>query len=253
MGVEVAGNGNADLDGDEQVFVDYRSYGDSGAIIVGAGTSDTMHDKHPDSTYGSRVNVQAWGENVVTLGYGDLAVYGGFPDQRYTQSFGITSAAAPMVASACLSLQSYAVDRLCRTLSPTEMRDLLISSGIPQGDPLNGHIGPFVDMQEAIAQLKQLSSDCRFRRGDANDDGVVDLSDCSYISNWFCCGGPAPPCLEAADANDNGQNEPSDAVYICMFLYSGGPPPLDPGPYTCGPDPVNSPENLGCASYTTCP
>ena len=36
------------------------------AIIVGAGSSDTFHRKLPFSSYGSRVDVQAWGKAVVS-------------------------------------------------------------------------------------------------------------------------------------------------------------------------------------------
>jgi hypothetical protein len=260
--VEPAGNGGHDLDSDD--YEVYRSFGDSGAIIVGGGTSDVNHNRVMDippgsSNYGSRVNIQAWGQNVVTLGYGNCAAYGGDDNQTYTADFSLTSAAAPMAAGACLSLQSYAVNRLCRRLSPSEMRSLLVNSGICQGGgprpcaPVVDPIGTFVNMVEAIAQLKLLPSSCRFRRGDASNSGVVDVGDCSFITNWLCCGGPTPPCLEAADANDDGSNEPSDATYICNWLFSGGPAPPSPGPVTCGPDPFWSPENLGCGSYTSCP
>jgi hypothetical protein len=58
--VAAAGNGWLHLDD----FTTYMSWGDSGAILVGAGSSDINHNRLAFSNYGSRVNVQGWGENV---------------------------------------------------------------------------------------------------------------------------------------------------------------------------------------------
>src|SRR5690606_1088882 len=58
--VAAAGNGNQNLD--HAMYADYMNRGDSGAIIVGAGSSTVQHDKLWFSTYGSRVNVQGWGQ-----------------------------------------------------------------------------------------------------------------------------------------------------------------------------------------------
>ena len=66
----------------------------SGAIIVGAGAaptayggSDVDRSRLDFSNYGSRVDLQGWGEAVVTTGYGDL--YNEHPDSNwdYTNSF----------------------------------------------------------------------------------------------------------------------------------------------------------------------
>merc|ERR1719480_273970 len=65
--VAAAGNGGANLD--SSTYASYRNRGDSGAIIVGAGTPS--HSKASFSTHGSRVDVQAWGDwSVMTAGYG---------------------------------------------------------------------------------------------------------------------------------------------------------------------------------------
>merc|ERR550532_3035833 len=64
--VAAAGNGNRNLD--SATDASYRARGDSGAIIVGAGNA--QHRKQGFSTYGSRVDVQAWGRSVMTSGYG---------------------------------------------------------------------------------------------------------------------------------------------------------------------------------------
>lgn len=139
-----------------QDFSEYQNLGDSGAIIVGAGTPDTNHDMLGFSTYGSRVNVQGWGHNVFTLGnffQPDDIELDGDERQRYTHKFGGTSSASAFVASAAAALQSLAVAKLAHRLPPAEMRDLLKDEVImiPQG--LGGHIGPFPDMAAAILDM----------------------------------------------------------------------------------------------------
>jgi len=254
--VEAAGNGMRNLDA--PFFAAYQSWGDSGAIIVGAGEGyDPLHYKKVISTFGSRVNVQGWGGSVFTLAYGDVRPGNpptSDPNQWYTlNGLNSTSAATAMVAGAILSLQSYAVNRLCRPLTPAEMRSLLISTGWPQGNPAAGNVGPFPQMREAIQELKLLPSNCQFRRGDANGSGAVDQTDVIYINYWLCCGGAAPVCMEAADANDDGSIDFTDGAYISNWLWQGGVPPPAPGPFACGPDPVTSVENPGCTNYTACP
>lgn len=144
--VGAAGNGNQDLDSD--AYEEYRGRGDSGAIIVGAGSADELHDKLSFSTHGSRVDVHGWGEAVFTLGYGYFAEYGGDKNQRYTSTFSGTSSASPFVASAAVAVQQAVVDGTGEPLSPEALRSLLMETGIPQGsgDP----IGPFVNLQAAL-------------------------------------------------------------------------------------------------------
>ena len=102
----------------------------------------------PFSSYGSRIDVQAWGENVVTTGYGDA-----FPTldirQRYTLGFGGTSSATPMVAAAAIAIQG--VRKACGKppLTPHHMRNLLVNTGAaqPAGE---GHIGPMPRVDAAL-------------------------------------------------------------------------------------------------------
>ena len=76
--VEAAGNGSQNLDA--AIFntghAPFLAANDSGAIIVGAGAvpggSDTDRSRLGFTSYGSTVDLQGWGENVVTTGYGDL-------------------------------------------------------------------------------------------------------------------------------------------------------------------------------------
>lgn len=152
--VAVAGNGAVDLD-DEPLLEDYMNRGDNGAIIVGAGTRDGRNRAF-FSTYGSRVNLQGWGDwTVATTGYGDL--FDGGTHRTYTGEFAGTSSATPIVASAVVAVQSFAKNELGFVLTPLEMRNLLVETGTPQGTGWGDakNIVPQPNVGAAIEQLIQ--------------------------------------------------------------------------------------------------
>ena len=63
---------------------------------------------------------------------------------------------------------------------------------------------------------------------------------------------PTAPCADATDANDDGMVDISDAVSILTALFPGGPPLGLPAPFAaCGLDPTVDP--LDCASFPPCP
>ena len=148
--VAAAGNGNQNLDNSN--YTSYMNRGDSGAIIVGAGTSNTTHQRISYSTYGSRVNLQGWGQNVLAPGYGDYVTYGSDFNQQYT-NFSGTSSATPIVASCAIILQSLYFNATGNYLTSQQIRDILIQTGIPQGGDISKHIGPLPNMQAAITLL----------------------------------------------------------------------------------------------------
>jgi hypothetical protein len=61
-------------------------------------------------------------------------------------------------------------------------------------------------------------------RGDANGDGVIDISDVVYLINYLFINGPAPVPLEAGDANCNGMVDVRDVVYLLNYLFVRGAP-----------------------------
>jgi hypothetical protein len=85
----------------------------------------------------------------------------------------------------------------------------------------------------------------RFRRGDKNGDGEVNISDAIGVTNFLFLGFGSIPCDDAADADDNGAVNITDSVRILNVLFLGigtiGPPGID----GCGIDPTDDP--LGCA------
>lgn len=72
-------------------------------------------------------------------------------------------------------------------------------------------------------------------RGDANDDGAVNVSDAVYINQFFYYSGPRPPCMNQADVDHNGSVTGTDSAFLLNFLFNGGSAPPSPGPYatTC--------------------
>lgn len=157
--IEAAGNGSVDLDQASCGGVFDRTVRDSGAIIVGAGappTSGFDRMRLSFSTFGSRVDLQGWGSNVMTTGYGFLYRNPDEPtnsDFWYLNDFNGTSSASPIVAGAVANLQGVALQQLGRPLTSLETRTLLTQTGSPQSGNTAEHIGPRPDLRQAIAQL----------------------------------------------------------------------------------------------------
>jgi hypothetical protein len=80
-----------------------------------------------------------------------------------------------------------------------------------------------------------------FLRGDADQNGQVNLSDSVSILTWLFRGGDEPSCVEAADSNGNRQVNIADPIYLLQHLFVSGPAPQAPFP-ACGPASVA----LGC-------
>jgi PKD repeat protein len=84
-----------------------------------------------------------------------------------------------------------------------------------------------------------------FVRGDANADGVVDLSDAFRMVLQLFAAQPIP-CADATDANDDGALNITDPIFTLNYLFRGGaaiPAPLQ----RCARDPTEDP--LRCLSY----
>jgi hypothetical protein len=89
-----------------------------------------------------------------------------------------------------------------------------------------------------------------FRRGDADSDGKIDLTDAVAALLYLFAGGEAPACMDAADSDDSGAIEITDAITLLRRLFQGGA--VLPGPYPdCGRDPTR--DALGCAAGCPAP
>ncbi|MBU1698937.1 MAG: VCBS repeat-containing protein [Candidatus Eisenbacteria bacterium] len=193
--IECAGNGGINMD-----LLNW--YGDSGAIIVGAGGAyaggtytEGDLQRLSFSSYGARVDCQGWGEDVVTTGYGYLYNAEG-SNYYYTNSFSGTSSAAPVVAGAAASCAGYWKANVSSRFSmhPIYLRRILKTTGTPQVTPPSGNIGPRPDLAGAIPRLSEwkdvTASPLNDTRGfgnwgDYDNDGDEDLyvANSPYVSN----------------------------------------------------------------------
>ena len=146
--VEIAGNGSMDLDSPIYNGKFNRSIRDSGAIMVGAGSS-SGREPLCFTNFGSRVDLQGWGENVATLGYGDIKVNGIDDNQFYTPFFGGTSSATAIVAGSAASLQGFRKARGLSVFTSLRMRDFLRQTGVAQAADAK-QIGPLPNLRAAI-------------------------------------------------------------------------------------------------------
>ncbi|MEA2030510.1 MAG: PKD domain-containing protein [candidate division Zixibacteria bacterium] len=73
---------------------------------------------------------------------------------------------------------------------------------------------------------------CCDLRGDADNDGAVDVSDVIYTISYLYGSpqGPEPPCQEEGDANADGSVNVSDVIYTISYLYGS---PQGPAPPPC--------------------
>lgn len=90
-----------------------------------------------------------------------------------------------------------------------------------------------------------------FHRGDANDDGLFDISDPVSIFVHIFLGEVEIGCPDAADANDDGLLDMTDGIGLLEWRFLGALPPAAPFP-ACGRDPTDELTELGCAMYRSC-
>ena len=145
--VEVAGNGLQDLD--DPVYVGLFDPGvrHSGAIMVAAGEPATLEPEW-FTNHGARIDLQAWGDQVATCGYGDLQGTGFAENAWYTQAFNGTSSASAIMAGAAAVLQGMTRAQFGYSLDPYHLRNILVATGTPQS-PDPDHIGPRPDLVAA--------------------------------------------------------------------------------------------------------
>ncbi len=183
--VEAAGNGNSDLDAYTNAAGDSilnRSSGDfreSGAIMVGSSTSAVPHERYVGcgsgcgSNYGTRIDCFGWGHNITTAGYGDLDGGTG-DDSTYTDTFGGTSGASPMITGASLIVQGMYEANTGTRLSPGQMRSLLSDplTGTLQGSVVAGAIGVMPNLRTILSLTLGLVPDV-YLRDNVSDTGAI--------------------------------------------------------------------------------
>lgn len=87
----------------------------------------------------------------------------------------------------------------------------------------------------------------RFRRGDANADGLIDIADPIGILQVLFAGGTSE-CPRALDANDDELVDIADPITLLAILFQGQSP--TPPPASCSVDPTAGPL---CCDVEACP
>jgi hypothetical protein len=171
--VEAGGNGSNDLDaytsGGLQVLnrgsADFQ---DSGAIMVGAGSSTVPHTRLGFSNFGSRIDCYGWGENVDTSTSTSAGA-----TTLYTGTFNGTSSASPIVTGAAIAVQGMAQATLGFRLSPRQVRRVLSdpATGTASNNPLADRIGVMPNLRPIAQNVLGVAPDVYLRDfvGDTGD------------------------------------------------------------------------------------
>lgn len=63
--------------------------------------------------------------------------------------------------------------------------------------------------------------------GDANHDGIANITDLTYFIDYMFHGGTAPVCFEEFDNNGDCSDGISNLTYYVDWMFQGGPDPVD--------------------------
>ncbi|HYE63409.1 MAG TPA: S8 family serine peptidase [Phycisphaerales bacterium] len=259
---EAAGNGNQNLDAaiyqtGNGGHYPFQSANDSGAIMVGAGAAGfggttTARSRLQFSNYGATVDLQGWGEQVFTIGYGNFYSVEGV-NLRYTNSFSGTSSATPIVSAAAAQLQGVHRAVTGQWLTPAQVKDLLRATATPQQAgtyPVSQNIGPQPDVRAAL--MLALGPDCNANNRpdridiamgapDANANNIPDtcepLRTCDPDFNgdgdtatdqdieafFACIGGHCCPTCASPDFNNDGDTATDQDIESFFRVIGGGP------------------------------
>lgn len=172
--VEPAGNGSQNLN--DAIYstghnghYPFNGSKNSGAIMVGAGanSSNTQRSRLNFSNYGSRVDLQGIGENVVTTGWeggSTTALYNlEGTNYYYTNIFRGTSSASPMIVGAIALIQSkYRQSNGGVSLSKDQILTALKATAKPQqagsSNPVSQNIGGLPDVVAAYNYISTPAS-----------------------------------------------------------------------------------------------
>lgn len=130
----------------------YLSGEDSGAVMVAAArpTQDNRYPPRDDTNFGSRVDCFAWGEGVLTTGYGNHAHIVDNDTSLYGTFHG-TSSASAIVAGAAVLLQTV-YKQAGRPLSPGQMRLLLSDPDLGTVSTVSDDIGVMPNLARILGE-----------------------------------------------------------------------------------------------------
>jgi Subtilase family/FG-GAP-like repeat len=155
----------------------------SGAVLVGAGAPPpnthgndwgTDRSRLDFSNFGSRVDVQGWGREVTSTGYGDLQG-GSNQDLWYTNQFSGTSSASPIVVGSLACVAGVLRARGHRHLTSERARRLVRGSGAPQQDTTGRPASQRIGTRPNLRQLIPAAANFQSRSADYDGDGRAEV------------------------------------------------------------------------------
>ena len=189
--VEASGNGGQNLD--DPVYSTgndghwpFLLENDSGAILVTGAQSPhaaAPRSYHPWSNYGATVDLQAWGDSIVTAGSGNLYSAEG-KNSYYRSDFGGSSGASPMVVGAVAVLQEAHKTLYGTPAPPATIKQILVSTGTTQTG--SRHLGPLPNLQAALNAIGQVyyvdAYAAGLRNGTSWANAFHELQDALYLA-----------------------------------------------------------------------
>ena len=146
--IEAAGNGDNNLDDNIYLNRFNRNTRDSGAFLIAATNSTANIQRSIFSNHGTRIDFNAWGQNVAAAGLYGNTLFNGGANRTYSDGFAGTSSASPIVAGAVASLQGYAIATMGQALTVEQVRDILTNTGVPE--PASQQVGVRPNLAQAI-------------------------------------------------------------------------------------------------------
>lgn len=149
-----------------------------------------------------------------------------FGDDPYSYVNG-TSFACPLVAAVATMAISRRRSLIpLDTLTPHEVRQIIWNA---TDDATNPHDPTGFDEAYGRGRVNFEKAMLAVSRGDANNDGIMNVSDVIYIQNYVFSHGPEPqPHKGTGDCNCDGLINITDMVWIIQYAFNNGP-----APYVC--------------------
>jgi hypothetical protein len=212
--------------------------------VLAVGATDSLDHQWTYSNFGPELDVMApsasidgsWGNFWIidrqgSAGYSSGTHGCGGVDPDYNCRFAGTSAACPQVSgiAALILLRRPDLRSIWWNNHTEQMRKIIrYSSERAQFDTLAPPDDTSrVDDNVGWGRVNADRALMAVARGDANNDGSVDISDIVYLIAYIHSGGADPrPHKGVGDANCDGSVNIADVVYLINRVFNGGPPPM---------------------------
>ncbi|MDF1544758.1 MAG: PKD domain-containing protein [bacterium] len=85
--------------------------------------------------------------------------------------------------------------------------------------------GSILDYQPRLASGEVLFASCCLLRGDADHSGAVDITDLTYMVDYFFAAGPVFICPDEGNIDGLGGVDITDLTYLVDYMFNAGPAP----------------------------